>query len=248
MQESYLNQKACILQKWRDLFFVHWEVDPKKIQKDLPPGLNVDTFEGKAYLGIISFRLFALRPSALPSIPFFSNFYEINVRTYVTHSNGQNGVWFYSLDANRWLASKLAKRIFHLPYIYSKITYRCDCRDIEFRLKRRDIKEEASLYFSHDIESRNAAPNTLEHFLIERYFLFTYYGGRIYSAHVSHKSYQIARASFRSENLFLLDSFPVITPEHCHAVYSPGVDVLTYPLSSVVNPRKIHIPRDSESF
>ncbi len=230
MDDQYLQQKTLILQKWRDLFFVHWEVSPEQIQKTLPQGLLVDTFQGKAYLGLVPFRLFALRPSVLPSLPFISNFYEINLRTYVVDSKGEKGIWFYSLDANRWLAVKSARCLFHLPYLYSKISFWRSQQTVRFELIRRNFFEKASMVFSHEAESRRAAPDTLDHFLIERYLLFTTHQDALYSVAVSHKSYALSDASFQGENLFLLNPFTLKTKEPCHIVYSPGVDVLTYPL------------------
>ncbi len=107
-------------QNWRNLLFLHWEYDVEAIQSTLPEGLRVDTFAGKAYLGIVPFFMEDVHPRFFPTIPGLSDFQEVNVRTYVSDHRGIPGVWFYSLDANQWLAN-WSKRLFrarvhHDPY------------------------------------------------------------------------------------------------------------------------------------
>ena len=101
---------------WRDLLFLHWRVDPERIQRTLPPGLTVDVFDGAAYVGIVPFFMCDIRPRGLPAMPGLSNFMELNVRTYVHDAQGTPGVWFYSLDCNSRLTVWGARRFFHLPY------------------------------------------------------------------------------------------------------------------------------------
>ncbi|MBL6765129.1 MAG: DUF2071 domain-containing protein [Verrucomicrobiae bacterium] len=100
-----------MLHQWSDLLFLHWEDPMAEIQRTLPEGLYVDTFDGKAFLGI--------RPRYLPAVPGISNFMELNLRTYVHDREGVPGAWFYSLDANQRLAVKIARRFFHLPYEFA---------------------------------------------------------------------------------------------------------------------------------
>jgi len=118
---NYPDQNPVMDQKWRRMLFLDWEFDHETIQKTLPPGLTVDTFEGKAYLSIVAFNMEGVKPKLFPSIPGLSNFTEINVRTYVYDAKGVPGVWFYSLDANQYIAVQMARQFFSLPYRYSKI-------------------------------------------------------------------------------------------------------------------------------
>ena len=110
-------------QRWDRLLFLHWEYSPDAIQETLPPGLSVDTFEGRAFLGVVPFFMRNIRPRVLPAVPYLSNFLECNVRTYVHDENGVPGVWFFSLDTNRWLAYKIARIAFRLPYYWAAMNY-----------------------------------------------------------------------------------------------------------------------------
>ena len=107
---------VVMYQQWCDLLFLHWEYSAAAIQATLPEGLFVDTFGGRAYLGVVPFFMRNIRPRFLPAVPGISDFMELNLRTSVYDRAGVPGVWFYSLDANQWLAVKIARRFFWLPY------------------------------------------------------------------------------------------------------------------------------------
>src|SRR5437764_11600687 len=100
-------------QAWEDLLFLHWPIDEALIRPLIPASLEIDTFEGKAWIGITPFRLTGFRLMSLPPIPGFSAFNEINVRTYV-HHDGKPGIWFFSLDASKILPAVGARVLFGL--------------------------------------------------------------------------------------------------------------------------------------
>ena len=89
--------------RWRDLLFAHWVVDEAALRPLIPPSLEIDTFEGRAYLGVVPFGMEDVSPRGLPALPYLGAFPEVNVRTYV-RDGAQDGVWFFSLDAGRRLA------------------------------------------------------------------------------------------------------------------------------------------------
>ena len=91
LRERPQNKSPVMFQTWDDLLFVHWEIDPDQLQGTLPDGLQIDTFEGKGYLGIIPFHMKNIRPRGLPCVPYISNFLECNVRTYVYDEKGYPG-------------------------------------------------------------------------------------------------------------------------------------------------------------
>ena len=115
------DSPVVMKQEWSHLLFLHWEMDPAIIQEQLPPGLTVDTYDGKAYLGVVPFHMDNVRPSFCPTVPGLSWFLELNLRTYVHDENGVPGVWFFALDCDQWLAVKLARGLFHLPYQHASM-------------------------------------------------------------------------------------------------------------------------------
>ena len=103
-------------QNWVNLTFMHWEVDLKKLRPHVPEGLEIDTFEGKAYIGVVPFMMKNVRPTWFVSTPFVSNFPEFNIRTYVKKGNVR-GVFFITLDAQSMITRIYASNFFHLPYL-----------------------------------------------------------------------------------------------------------------------------------
>jgi uncharacterized protein YqjF (DUF2071 family) len=114
-------------QRWNDLLFCHWAVPPAEVQRLLPPGLEVDTFGGDAFLGVIPFWMDRVRSRIVGNlaigVPTTDTFPELNLRTYVrSRVSGLAGVFFFSLDCASPLAVFGARTLFHLPYFPAKMT------------------------------------------------------------------------------------------------------------------------------
>src|SRR4051812_9056703 len=106
----------AMVQSWRHLLFVHWEVPLEILRPLVPSSLTIDTFDGKALIGLVPFTMQGIRLAYLPPVPGTTAFHETNLRTYVHRSGRDPGVWFFSLDAANALAVKVARALFHLPY------------------------------------------------------------------------------------------------------------------------------------
>jgi hypothetical protein len=217
-----------MFQKWRDLLFLHWEYDPDLIQQTLPAGLQVDVFEGKAYLGVVPFFMKDVRPRFCPTIPGLSNFMETNVRTYVYDERGIAGVWFYSLDANQWLAVKLARTFFKLPYFYAQMQAQRD-QAVTYSVWRHGADPALASRFRYEAQgpTRQAEPGSLEFFLVERYILFADLGSRLTTGQVHHPPYPLCEADAPEwdSHLLELDGFPKAGRPPDHILMSSGVDV-----------------------
>jgi uncharacterized protein YqjF (DUF2071 family) len=223
-------------QRWSNLLFAHWKVDPGAVQATLPRGLRVDTFENDAYVGIVPFFMQRVRPAWLPPLPWISWFLELNVRTYVRGPDGRAGVWFYSLDCNQPVAVAIARRFFHLPYFHARMRAKRFGEVIEYECQRRGTEGAAWRYaWSPGADAHAAVPRSLDFFLVERYVLFTAdRAGGLHAGCVHHAPYriqspavarfstgpaQLAGFDLRSEPDSLLGALPV--------------DVRIYPLQSV---------------
>jgi len=182
---------------WRELLFLHWPIDAARLQRHLPAGVEVETFDGRAWLGVVPFRMARTRCRWLPPLPTAHTFPELNVRTYV-RAGGRSGVWFFSLDAASRLTVAGARATFGLPYFTARM--RCDDAGerVQFRSERRDRRAPAATFAagwqaSGPFAAR--APGTLEHFLVERYCLFAWRRGRLVCGEIAHPPWQLAAAA-----------------------------------------------------
>lgn len=166
-------------QSWRDLLFAHWPISPMDMRSLLPPALELDLFDGSAWLGVVPFRMTGVRPRWAPALPWLSHFAELNVRTYVrTGDRGvvKPGVFFFSLDAANPVAVRIARFLFRLPYFDAAMMLLDDSRSIHY-LSRRTHRgaAPASLAISYRPAGAtfSAQPGTIDHWLTERYALYT---------------------------------------------------------------------------
>lgn len=234
------GQRQWMHHTWRDLLFLHWRCDPAVIQRTLPPGLTVDTFDGAAWVGIVPFQMRNIRPVYCPPLPGTANFLELNVRTYVYDVHGRPGVWFYSLDANCWPAVVGARWSYHLPYHWARMSFRREepTGTIHFRSVRRASKPDQPAEFAFrpsGIPTASHDPASLPFFLIERYYLFAARNGRLFSGQVHHHPYQVTGAELRrwDTSMLALNNLPIPACDPEHVAYSHGVDVRVFGLHPV---------------
>jgi len=229
--------------RWRNLLFAHWPVPRELLRPLVPSALEIDAFEGEAWIGIVPFGMAGVRIRRLPSVPGTTTFPELNVRTYVLprHDNAAGerkpGVWFFSLDAASRLVVRVARRWYGLPYFVARM--RIDAPPV--------VAPATPVRYTSERTHAHASPaaldvvyapvgppvrshaNTLEHFLTERYFLFAQSAGVLRAAAVKHVPWplQPAAADFRSNTMTapLGISLPD-TPPLLH--YAARLDVLAW--------------------
>ena len=235
-------------QSWQTLAFLHYRVPAESIQALLPPTLTVEQFDGSAWLGIVPFSMEKVRPWWSPPIPGISWFLETNVRTYVVDSRGVSGVWFFSLDADSWLAVNVARTFWHLPYRLASLSLRHhpvsenspDRKSITFQGRCRE-NTPAEYDITLDVDTRHpsapAVPGTLDHFLVERYLLFANdRQGQLWTGNVHHTPYRLRSVMRTSIRQTLTASVGIALAEKLnpdHVTFSDGVDVWVSPLCRI---------------
>lgn len=193
-------------QTWHDLLFAHWEVPVAAMRELVPRGLDIDTFDGRAWIGVVPFTMSGVRLRGTPALPWISTFPELNLRTYVA-MEGKPGVWFFSLDAARRAAVEAARLTFHLPYFYAWMTAGKNGKDITYSSLRKDRRgsgERLDAKYEPAGECFHARPDTLEYFLTERYCLYAQKpDGALLRGEIHHAPWplQLARAEFTCSTL-----------------------------------------------
>src|SRR5436305_3540695 len=162
-------------QTWRDLLFAHWSLPPQALAHVVPEALELDTFDGRAWIGVTPFEVSGLRPRGGLPVPAVSRFPEINVRTYVT-VGGKPGIFFLSLDAASLLAVLAARRSYRLPYFRARMQIVRRPELIHYQSERISLDAEPASFeaeYRSTGEVFRAAAGSLEYFLTERYCLYT---------------------------------------------------------------------------
>lgn len=230
------NRWPCMYQTWRHLAFIHWRFEAKTLQNRLPPGLTIDQFDGSAWVGLVPFRMRAIRPVGFPALPWLSYFLEMNLRTYVFDQRGRPGVWFFSLDCNQPIAVRIARWLFHLAYFDAAMSEAVDRDQSTYTVCRKGC-EGGVLKYRFSEELPKPAAGTLEHFLLERYLLFAWSSrrSRLYCGQVHHLPYPPCRLELQEWTTVPIKLADMPVPDHPpdHCIGSRGVNVRIYPLQPV---------------
>jgi uncharacterized protein YqjF (DUF2071 family) len=213
-------------QEWRRLLFLHWPVSPELVRPLVPQSLSLDLYDGAAYVGLIPFFVQAARPLGPPRALGLL-FLETNVRTYV-HLDGRDpGVYFFSLDAAS-LAAVLGARIgLGLPYFVASGRERLEGAQVDYALQRL-TGSRPLCHVRYEVgEPRGPAePNTLDHFLIERYLLHVQRGPTLWTVQVHHRPYPLHQARLLKLEDELIGAAGIQVPIGMPLVhYASGVDV-----------------------
>jgi uncharacterized protein YqjF (DUF2071 family) len=217
---------------WDDLLFAHYTVDPAVVSKHIPAGLELETWEGKAWIGVVPFRMAGVRPRFIPRIPGLSDFAELNVRTYVRRG-GLPGVFFFSLDAASPFAVRAARRFFHLPYFDAGMQVHREGAEYVYASRRThwgaaEARFEAR--YAPAGASYKSRPGTLDDWLTARYCFYAADSeGNILRCDIHHKPWRLqpATASITANTLgeWLGFNFSGQTP---HLLFSEHTAVVAW--------------------
>ncbi len=192
--------------RWCDLLFAHWPVEASSLQPFIPDGLELQTFEGTAWIGIVPFRMENVRPRLVPPLRGISAFPELNVRTYVS-AEGKPGVWFFSLEADQPLAVRLARTFFHLPYMDAQMHCEDSGKEIIYSSVRTHWGEKAAVFkgrYRPTGSVYHSQQGSLEHWLTERYCLYSANPkGQVFRGEIQHAPWplQPAEAEFETNSM-----------------------------------------------
>ena len=217
-------------QTWHDLLFAHWPIAADALRPLVPVQLMLDTFDGCGWVGVVPFRMSGVRARGLPALAGLSRFPELNVRSYVT-LDGKPGVYFFSLDAASLAAVRAARALYHLPYFHAKMHSQAAGDEIVYRSVRCDRSAEFRGRYGPCAPVQLRAPGTIEHWLTERYCLYTMHGGNVYRGEIHHQPWplQDARAEIEINSMATAAGIALPNaPPRLH--FARRLDVLIWPL------------------
>ncbi|MFY1636311.1 YqjF family protein [Solwaraspora sp. WMMB335] len=233
-------RRPILVQRWHDLAFLHWPVEPEVVAPLLPAGTRPDTVDGVSYVGLIGFRMVGVGPLTGPGIPYLGTFCETNVRLYSVDIAGRRGVVFRSLDAARLLPVLVAQASLRLPYLWSWMRLDRDGDRFVYRCRRRwPGPRGAHNRMAVQVGSAIDEPTPLEHFLTARWGLHVRAHGRTLYLPNVHPRWPLHRADLLDldDGLVTAAGLPAPDGPPVSVLYSPGVPVRFGPPVAVATRR-----------
>ncbi|WP_225587083.1 YqjF family protein [Algoriphagus sp. Y33] len=215
------TEKWKYYQEWNNAIFLHWQVDYRELRALVPTDLEIDLFDGKAWVSLVAFTMEKIRPRILPAFPPISNFDEINVRTYVKNGK-KTGVYFLSIEGGNRVSCKVARTLSKLPYRYSKMKRgRGLFRSVN---KLYNDKMKIAYEIGHELKEKT----DLDRWLTERYALFQDTKTSINEFEIHHVEwpvYELEKIELEIEYV-RFGEFLKTFPDRMH--YSTGVQVIAW--------------------
>jgi uncharacterized protein YqjF (DUF2071 family) len=220
-------------QTWHDLLFAHWPIPPEIMRALVPAQLPLDLFDGQSWLGIVPFWMSGVRGRGLPAIPGLSGFPELNVRTYVTLGQ-KPGVYFFSLDAANMPAVCAARAFYHLPYFYAIMKTEAAGEEIVYTSSRRAEDAEFRGRYCPCAPVRLRESGTIEHWLTERYCLYTVHRDGVYRGEIHHNPWPLQDATAEITRNSMAAAASITLPHSRPMLhFARRLDVLIWPLRRV---------------
>jgi uncharacterized protein YqjF (DUF2071 family) len=214
-----------MFQNWCQVTFLHWRYDAGIVRHLVPQPLEVETFDGAAWVAVAPFIVQNLHPVFAPSLPWISNFPETNCRTYVRGPDGGPGVWFFSLDAARAPAVMGARLAYGLPYAWSRMRVARKGAEVHYESRRR-WPDRFGITNIRVAERNPVEQGDLEIFLTARFRLYSFIRGGLTYTSVEHPPWPLkgARVLVLQQTLTAAAGLPdPVGPPLAH--FSPGVAV-----------------------
>lgn len=208
-------------QEWNDTLFLHWKVDIKELRKFVPDDIEIDLYNGEAWISLVAFEMEKVRPRFLPAFSSISNFHEINIRTYVKKNN-KTGVYFLSIEGGNRASCKIAKAFSGLPYRYSKMNR----QDALYYSENKEFDDK--IFIKYSIGETLEKKTLLDKWLTERYALFQDTKTSINEFEIHHIEWPIKKLDIKEIEI-KYTRFKTLLNKHPDSLhYSPGVQVIAW--------------------
>jgi len=220
-------------QTWHDLLLAHWQIVHDVIRKLVPEPLALDSFHGQCWIAVTPFHMSGVRARGLPALPGLSRFAELNVRTYVTLDD-KPGVFFFSLDAANLPAVFAARTLYRLPYFHADMSVDVKPNSVRYRSRRYRREAEFRGVYRPVGEVQLRRHGTPEHWLTERYCLYTVAKGRVYRGEIHHQPWPLQDADAEIKTNTMAAASGITLPDTKPLLhFSRRLDVLVWPLRRV---------------
>jgi len=216
------RRAPCARITLHDVLFMHWPVHACHLRPLLPQGIELDTFDGLAWIGIVSFRMSGIAGRWFPPLPWISGCPGVAVRTCVT-VNGRPGIWYFSLDGANRIALFLARRMLAFPCQESKINMQDDgawrrlrCQRIAKGNTAAELDVEYRAFGTASIQP----PGTIAHWLTKRNRMFACNrNGTILQRDLEHAPWSMQSAQAIIHTNTIVQPLGLALPDQCPQLF-----------------------------
>jgi uncharacterized protein YqjF (DUF2071 family) len=217
-------------QSWHDLLFAHWPVAASAMRPLIPAALDLDLFDGSAWVAVVPFWMSGVRARGMPALPGVSRFPELNVRSYVRFRD-KPGVFFFSLDAANLPAVWAARRLYHLPYFYARMKADETGQGVAYSSRRLRMPAEFCGRYRPIAAVDLRRTGSIEHWLTERYCLYTVHNVQVYAGEIHHEPWPLQNADAEIETNTMAEAAGIGLPDRAPLLhFARRLDVIIWPI------------------
>jgi uncharacterized protein YqjF (DUF2071 family) len=169
--------KTFLTAQWQNLIMANYEIEPSRLMPYLPKGVEIDYFNGKAYVSLVGFLFKDSSIFGIP-IPSMGTFEEVNLRFYVTRKVGnetRRGVVFINETVPNkivaWVANKLYKE--HYTAIPTKHNWNVSNAEKEISYQWKFQSKWNSINVNASSTKHKMKVGSIEEFIFEHYYGYT---------------------------------------------------------------------------
>lgn len=218
---DFPNRPWKFYQEWNKAIFLHWEISPELIQPFIPKEMTLDTIDGNAWVSLVAFDMNHIGVRSLPKLPHISDFYEINIRTYVS-CKGKPSVYFLSMEGSKRSSCTLLKALSKFPYVHSKM------KRTHFSYESKNIVLDNSFEMIYQLKKEPYKKDFTDQWLTERYAAFQDYKNKLIEYDVHHKEWPLEQIIVKDLKINYPKFNHLMNNQPVRMQYSEGVKVLTW--------------------
>ncbi|MBI1880661.1 MAG: DUF2071 domain-containing protein, partial [Chloroflexi bacterium] len=206
------------------VLFMHWPIPAEHLRPLVPTQMELDTYDGQAWLSLIPLRMGSLHLRWLPPIPGTSTIIQVGLRTYI-HVNHEPAIYYLTQYADNDLYIWVARYLFQLPYHKARMTFSPQQAGFHFECHEPASGAEFVASYRPVGQPSPATPGSLEHFLLERYTLFSQSpAGKLYRGVVGHAPWPVQQIEVDIERNTIPSVMGLTLPPAAPLLhFSPGV-------------------------
>ena len=198
MDSVPLPQGVFLSAEWLDLAMLNFSVDPALLLPHVPAGTTLDSFDGKTYLSLVGFMFRKTKMFGTISVPFHSEFEEVNLRFYVYRTHGgerRRGVVFIKEIVPKLAIALTARLIYGENYVSlpmaHKISPAADHMEVEYAWRKGGQWQ--GLTARSEGAPHLPAENSLEQYITEHYWGYARRHRRTLEYQVTHEPWRVWR-------------------------------------------------------